>query len=41
LTNERRLGSDISPEMGEQMGLSKLEIARRDDAMQAKRQKLK
>ncbi|ELR14581.1 RNA recognition motif domain containing protein [Acanthamoeba castellanii str. Neff] len=31
----------ISPEMGEQMGLSKMEIARRDEAMRAKKQKLK
>jgi hypothetical protein len=33
--------TDISPEMGEQMGLSKMEIARRDEAMRAKKQKLK
>ena len=33
--------ADISPEMGEQMGLSKMEIARRDEAMRAKKQKLK
>jgi hypothetical protein len=35
------LYADISPEMGEQMGLSKMEIARRDEAMRAKKQKLK